>query len=471
MDQADYLAQDATGLAVLVRSGAVSQGEVIAAARARHDAVNPALNAVLEFYDDAETLPDRDGPLSGVPFLRKDIGAAEAGRLQECGSRLLRGNRATTDGHFITRARNAGLKIVGRSAIPEFAFSGFTETLLHGITRNPWSPDHTSGGSSGGAASAVAAGIVPIAHASDGGGSIRIPAACCGLVGLNPSRGRVSGGPDGQDSLFGLARAFVLCRSVRDMALALDIFAGPEAGDPFLIPPPERPFVAELDQPTPRLRIAIARGAWGSIPVDAGVLATLDATAAILSLQGHAVEEIASPVNPADIAQGVMGAFNLGLATLPDLARKLGRPIDDSMLEPVTLHLLDHTLRMTPADIMAVHETLRRIRVEIATKTAGYDAILTPTLPTTTPPHGLFATTRTDLSAQGYMAGDTSLFTFLSPFNVTGQPSVSLPLGQAANGLPIGIQIVGPFAGEALLVRLARDLEQALPWHARRALS
>lgn len=469
MDQSDYLAHDATGLAALVRQGHVNPQDLTRAARTRHDAVNPALNAVIEFYDDAETLPTRQGAFSGVPFLRKDIGATEAGRLQECGSRLLRGNRPDHDGHFIRRARDAGLTIVGRSAVPELAFSGFTETLLHGITRNPWSPDRTAGGSSGGAAAAVAAGIVPIAHASDGGGSIRIPAACCGLVGLNPSRGRVSGGPDGQDALFGLARAFVLTRTVRDMALALDIFAGAEAGDPFTIPPPDAPFVTDLDRPTPRLHIGVARSAWGEIALDPEVLALVDATAATLVAQGHTVEEIPSPVQPEDIATGVMGAFNLGLATLPELARKLGRPLDDTTLEPVTLKLLDQTLRMTPARIMEVFETLRRIRVEIATRTARFDVLLTPTLPVTAPEHGLFATTRPDLSAEGYAMGDTSLFTYLGPFNVTGQPSVSLPLGQSAAGMPIGIQLVARFAAESTLVRLARDLEQAMPWHHRRA--
>ncbi|AWB48162.1 amidase [Gemmobacter aquarius] len=469
MDQSDYISHDATGLAALVRQGHVSPLDLTRAARTRHDAVNRALNAVIEFYDDAETLPVTSGPLSGVPFLRKDIGATEAGRLQECGSRLLRGNRPDHDGHFITRARAAGLTLVGRSAVPELAFSGFTETLAHGITRNPWSPDRTAGGSSGGAAAAVAAGIVPIAHASDGGGSIRIPAACCGLVGLNPSRGRVSGGPDGQDALFGLARAFVLTRTVRDMALALDIFAGPEAGDPFTIPPPDAPFVTDLDGATPRLHIGVARTAWGEIALNPEVLALVDATAATLSAQGHSLEEIPSPVQPEDIATGVMGAFNLGLATLPELARKLGRPLDDTTLEPVTLKLLDQTLAMTPAQIMEVFETLRRIRVEIATRTARFDVLLTPTLPVTAPEHGLFATTRPDLSAEGYAMGDTSLFTYLGPFNVTGQPSVSLPLGQSAAGMPIGIQLVARFAAESTLVRLARDLETAMPWHHRRA--
>lgn len=474
MNQSDYLALDATGLGALVASGQVAPADPARAARLRHDAVNPQINAVLEFYADAETVAEATkdalgGPLGGVPFLRKDIGAPEAGRLQECGSRLMRGVMADHDGHFIRRARAAGLAIVGRSAVPEFAFSGFTESLLHGITRNPWALDRTAGGSSGGAAAAVAAGIVPMAHASDGGGSIRIPAACCGLVGLNPSRGRVSGGPDGQDALFGLARSFVLCRSVRDMALALDVFSGPEAGDPFIIPHPADPFLSDLGQPTPRLHIGVARTAWGEIALDPQVLAVVDATAALLQSMGHTVEEMASPVQPGDIATGVMGAFNLGLATLPDLALRLGRPLDDTTLEPVTLKLLDQTLRMTPADIMGVFETLRRIRVDIATRTARFDVLLTPTLPVTAPEHGLFATTRPDLSAQGYAMGDTSLFTYLGPFNVTGQPSVSLPLGQSAARLPIGVQLVGRFAAESTLIRLSRDLEQAMPWHKRHA--
>lgn len=471
MEQSAYLACDATDLAGLVRRKEIAPTEAAEAARARHDAVNPALNAVIEFYDVAGALPGVQGPLAGVPFLRKDIGSPEAGRLQECGSRLLRGVVRDHDGHFIRRAKAAGLAIVGRSAVPELAFSGFTETLLHGITRNPWAAERSAGGSSGGAAAAVAAGIVPMAHASDGGGSIRIPAACCGLVGLNPSRGRVSGGPDGQDALFGLAREFVLCRSVRDMALALDIFAGAEPGDPFVIAPPSGSFLQAMARPSRPLHIGVARSAWGAVALDAEVLATLDRTAARLAALGHSLEECGNPADQGDLVTGVMGAFNLGLATLPALARRLGRPLDATTLEPVTLQLLDQTLRMTPADIMGVFEALRRIRVQVANRTARFDILLTPTLPVTAPEHGLFATTRHDLTAQEYAAGDTGLFAYLGVFNVTGQPSVSLPLGQSRAGMPIGIQLVGRFGDEAGLVRLSHDLEQAMPWQGRRPLA
>lgn len=468
MDFDTYRRLDATALADLVRKREVSALDLTQAARAAFDRLNPALNAVVEFYDDAEALGGPlDGAFPGVPFLRKDIGAAEGGRLQECGSRLLRGQRATEDSALTRRAKAAGLRFVGRSAVPELAFSGFTETLLHGITRNPWALDRSAGGSSGGAASAVAAGIVPMAHASDGGGSIRIPATWCGLVGLNPSRGRISGAPDGQDSLFGLAREFVLCRSVRDMAAMLDVLAGPEPGDPFVIPPPTRPYKHELNLPTPPLRIGLARQAWGSEPIAPEVLAVLDQTARTLEAMGHRLEEIPPPVDAEDVAKGVMGAFCLGLAELPDLAARLGRPLDETTLEPVILRLLDQTLAMTPPQIMAIFDTNRRLRMQMARRTGHCDLLLTPTVPIPAPPHGLFATTREDLSAQDFAKGDTSLFTFLGPFNVTGQPSISLPLGSSPAGLPIGMQLVARFADEALLVRIARDLEQAMPWAGR----
>lgn len=464
----DYRARDATGLAELVRAGEVLPRELAKAARAAHDALNPVLNAVVEFYDDAERLTGPlDGPFAGVPFLRKDIGPSEAGRLQECGSRLMKGHVATIESHFTRRAKAGGLRYVGRSTTPEFAFSAFTESFLHGITRNPWAPDRTAGGSSGGAAAAVAAGIVPIAHASDGGGSIRIPSGWCGCVGLNPSRGRVSAGPSEQDGLFGLAREFVICRSVRDMAHALDVLGGPEPGEPFLIPPPERPFAAELTLPTPRLRIAIARTAWGEEPIAPEVLAVLDRTAAILADMGHRVEEIGSPVRPEDVGTGVIGAFSLGLADLPALARSLDRPLDATTLEPVMLRLLERTLSWTSPQVMAIFEVLRRMRHEVGTALAPYDLVLTPTLPVTSLPHGQYATTNPDLTAEGFTKADHSIFTFLGTFNVTGQPSVSLPLGQSPDGLPIGIQLVARLADEALLVRIARDLEEAMPWAGR----
>ncbi|WP_421592821.1 amidase [Shinella sp. M27] len=470
MNLSDYCSHDATGLADLVRRGDVSAHELTEAARAAHEKVDPDINAVVEFYDDAEAVSGpQQGAFAGVPFLRKDIGSAEAGRLQEFGSRLMKGNVATLDSYYTTRAKTSGLRYVGRSAVPEFAFAGFTETLLEGITRNPWNLDRSAGGSSGGAAAAVAAGVVPMAHASDGGGSIRIPAGWCGLVGLNPSRGRVSGGPDGQDSLFGLAREFVVCRTVRDMAAALDVFSGPEPGDPFIIAQPERPYREELQRSTGKLRIGLARTAWGRVPIAADVLAVLDETAALLAAMGHEIEEISAPAAPEDIMVGVMGGFNLGLADMPALARSLGKPLDGTTVEPVLLKLTEQTLAMSPAEIVNVFEVMRKIRHDVAIATQRFDILLTPTTPVTAPEHGRFATTREDLSAADFSEGDTTLFTFLGTFNATGQPSVSLPLGLDGNGMPIGIQVVARFADEATLVRVARDLEEARPWSGLRA--
>ncbi|MGJ7037371.1 amidase [Shinella sp. BE166] len=470
MNLSEYCSHDATGLADLVKRREISPRELTALARAAHEKVDPEINAVVEFYADAEdvTGPD-EGAFAGVPFLRKDIGSKEAGRLQECGSRLMKGNVATFDSYYTTRAKAAGLRFVGRSAVPEFAFAGFTETLLEGVTGNPWNLTRSAGGSSGGAASAVAAGVVPIAHASDGGGSIRIPAGWCGLVGLNPSRGRVSGGPDGQDSLFGLAREFVVCRTVRDMAAALDVFSGPEPGDPFVIRQPERRYVEELGRPTGKLRIGLARTAWGRVPIAPDVLAVVDETAALLAEMGHEIEEIGAPADPQDIMVGVMGGFNLGLAEMPDLARLLGKPLDATTLEPVILKLMEQTLAMSPAAIVNVFEVLRKIRHDVAVATQRFDILLTPTTPVTAPEHGLFSTTREDLTAEAFSEGDTTLFTFLGTFNATGQPSVSLPLGLDRTGMPIGIQVVGRFADEATLVRVARALEVARPWSALRA--
>ncbi len=470
MNLSEYCSHDATGLADLVKRREISARELTVLARAAHEKVDPEINAVVEFYADAEdvTGPD-EGVFAGVPFLRKDIGSKEAGRLQECGSRLMKGTVATFDSYYTTRAKAAGLRFVGRSAVPEFAFAGFTETLLEGVTGNPWNLARSAGGSSGGAASAVAAGVVPIAHASDGGGSIRIPAGWCGLVGLNPSRGRVSGGPDGQDSLFGLAREFVVCRTVRDMAAALDVFSGPEPGDPFIIRQPERPYVEELTRPTGKLRVGLARTAWGRVQIAPDVLAALDETATLLAGMGHEIEEISPPADPQDIMVGVMGGFNLGLADMPELARQLGKPLDGTTLEPVILKLMEQTLAMSPAAVINVFEVLRKIRHDVAVATQRFDILLTPTTPVTAPEHGLFSTTREDLTAQGFSEGDTTLFTFLGTFNATGQPSVSLPLRLDRTGMPIGIQVVGRFADEATLVRVARDLEEARPWSALRA--
>jgi len=307
-----------------------------------------------------------------------------------------------------------------------------------------------------------------MAHASDGGGSIRIPAGWCGLVGLNPSRGRVSMGPAFQDALYGLAREFVVCRTVRDMAHALDAFSGPAPGDPFVITQPERPFADELDRPTPRARIAVATTPWGDMETDGEVRAVLERTTATLREMGHSIEEIACPVDIELVRRAVMGAFTWALVGLDQAARDMGREIGPDTMEPVSLKLYQLAMSESAAWAADVMESMRELRHTFGVATQDYDLILTPTMPTPAMPHGAFATTRDDLSALEYQEGDTTVFQYLGIFNATGQPSISLPLAQSGDGLPIGMQLAARFGDEAALVRIARDLEQACPWSGRR---
>ena len=470
MKLGEYVQYDATGLGELVNSGEVTAAELTRLAREAHDRVNSRLNAVIEFYDDAETVAGADsGHFNGVPFLRKDIGPTEAGRLQEMGSRLLKGRRAKRDSHYTRRARAAGLRTLGRTTTPEFGISGFSESLLNGVTGNPWNLLRTAGGSSAGSAAAVAAGIVPIAGGGDGGGSIRTPAAWCGLVGLNPSRGRISGGPDRQDPSLGLSRSFVLCRSVRDMAAALDALSGPAPGDPFIIVQPIRPYVDELTQPTGRLRVGVARSKWADHDVEPETISAVERTAKALEDMGHIVEDIGPPLRAADYSAILLGNADLRSASLDIMAQDMGRELGPDTLEPVNLRLYEHGRIQPLARASQVLEAIRRMRADVAAKINPYDILLTPVQPEPAPPHGgALCATSSDLSAEQWMDADAAMYQYLGVFNVTGQPSVSLPLAQSGEGLPIGVQIVGQFGDEATLVRIARDLENAMPWSDRR---
>ncbi|MEM7121417.1 MAG: amidase [Pseudomonadota bacterium] len=471
----EYASHDAVGLARLVRAGDVTAVELATLARDAHDRVNPQINAIIEFYDDAETIASGGsggsdtGLLQGVPFLRKDLGPAEAGRLQERGSRLFEGQRAAVDSYFFQRARQGGLRTLGRTTAPEFGTSGFSDSILHGVTGNPWNTALTSGGSSAGSAAAVAAGIVPLAHGGDGGGSIRTPASWCGLVGLNPSRGRISGGPDRQDTKFGLARNFVLCRTVRDMAAALDILSGPSPGDPFIIVQPDRPYSAELDQPTARLRVGVALTKWGAVECETDVVAAIERTANTLETMGHHVDDIDPPFDAADYGNILLDMSALGASTLGDAAKAMGREIGPDTLEPINLKLYEHSKDLPLAVSARVHEAVRKMRADVGEAVAPFDILLTPTMPTTAPPNGgVYSTTNDTFSAKEWMDADAAFYQYVGVFNVTGQPSVSLPVAQSSGDLPIGVQIVGRFGDEATLVRIARDIEQAMPWANRR---
>lgn len=470
MRLSEYVEYDATALASLVSAHEVTPVELTRLAREAHDEVNPRINAVIEFYEDAEGVAGADGGLfNGVPFLRKDLGATESGRLQERGSSLFKGCRSYTDSFFFRRARDAGLRTLGRTTTPEFGISGMSESILNGVTGNPWNLERTAGGSSAGSAAAVAAGIAPIASGGDGGGSIRTPAAWCGLVGLNPSRGRISGGPDRQDAGFGFVRQFVLCRTVRDMSAALDAFSGPFPGDPFVIVQPNRPYVEELSQPTGTLRVGVARTKWGAVEIEPEVLQAVESTASLLEEMGHMVTDIEPPYESVEYSRILLGLSDLSASWLTTAARAMGRTINADTLEPVNLKLYERGRNLPLSHAADVHEAIRRMRFRVGEAIHAFDLLLTPTMPSVAVPHGgIYCATHPTISAEEYMDADAALFQYVGVFNVTGQPSVSLPLAQSADGLPIGLQIVGRFGDEATLVRIARDLEQARPWDDRR---
>ncbi|MER8899648.1 amidase [Mesorhizobium sp. M0676] len=462
----EYVAYDATGLAELVDAGEITSSELTRCARQAFDEVNPRINAVIEFYEDAQTVAGAaSGPFNGVPFLRKDLGASEAGRLQERGSRLFKDYRPETDSFFFRRARNAGLRTIGRTTTPEFGRSGATESILNGITRNPWDLERSASGSSGGAAAAVAAGITPISHGTDGGGSIRGPAAWCGLVGLSPSRGRVSGGPDQQDKSLGLIRDFVLCRSVRDMAAALDVFSGSHPGDPFIIVQPHRPYVDELLQPTGTLRVGLARTKWDKLELEPEVLQALDSIASLLEEMGHKVEEIDAPFQFEAFMKAMFGCYGFGATSLAAQAKAMGRTINSDTLEPVNLKFFQHSRDNPLSTFEEVDEALRQMRFQVGEAVQAFDILVTPARPTVAQPlNTLCKLSDPTISMEEYTVGNHSGYGHMSIWNVTGHPAVSLPLAQSGQGLPIGVQIVGRFGDEATLVRIARDLEEARPW-------
>ncbi|APG86934.1 aspartyl-tRNA(Asn) amidotransferase subunit A Glutamyl-tRNA(Gln) amidotransferase subunit A (plasmid) [Sinorhizobium americanum CCGM7] len=465
----EYAGYDALGLADLVRKREVSPIELIRVAREAHDLLNPIVNAVAEFYDDAEMVAASDiGPFCGVPFLRKDSGPSEAGRLQEHGSRLYRGFRPSISSLFVDRARASGLRILGRTTLPEFGTTGLSESSACGITRNPWDLERTAGGSSSGSAAAVAAGIVPIAGGGDGGGSIRIPSANCGLVGFIPSRGRISGAPSHQDVGFGSVRNFVICRSVRDMASALDAFAGSHPGDPFTIIPPLRPYGAELRMQTGKLLVGLATSAWGGTDVGPEILDAVKSTGRQLETMGHIVEEMNPPYLSTDYRKVVGGMFHIGFSSLDGTAQTLGREINEETVEPVNLELYQAAKRLPLSYAHEIFEGARKIRVNVGEATDKFDILVTPTMPCLPLFHGTYSTTNKELTANQLLDADAALYQYLGVFNITGQPAVSLPLFQSREGLPIGIQIVGRFADEATLVRVARDLEEAVPWSPRK---
>lgn len=437
-DLSDYLAWDATDIAELVRSGAVSDAEVRAMAAARHNQVNPAINAVVEWYADPTPVANLTGSLAGVPFLRKDYGSAEQGRLVEMGSRLAVGNRAPHTADFIRRLQNAGVQILGRTATPEFVQHGATESALNGITRNPWDLSVSPGGSSGGAAAAVAAGIVPVAHASDCAGSIRIPAAACGLVGLKPGLHRVLLDDGGWA---GIATEFVLTRTVRDARAFLDVLG---RGSYF--------------EPKETYRIAWSAEHWAGAETESAVVDSVYRTVAALEARGHELVEVPPPVDYDELMSLFGPLFHRWVVHDIDDLVAAGRELTDDVLEPLTKAAVAELRMLTVADIETAERLRGRLTVDLARQLETHDMLLTPTLARSTISIGTVAGTVTDMAR--YIELNDEVFAYNWLFNVTGWPSLSIPAPpHTAIGVPLGVQLSAAPGSEHQLLGLAETLE------------
>jgi amidase len=471
----EYAQFDALALADIVRKGKVTAKELAAVALQGIEKVNPRLHAIIEVYADAlpaiKKGPPPSGPFGGVPFLRKDIGATEAGRLQEMGSRLAKGRKASSDSFLMRRFKRAGFTILGRSATPEFALSSTTTSLLEGETRNPWRLERMAGGSSGGAAAAVASGMVPMAHASDGAGSIRIPASCCGLVGLKPSRGRVSAGPDVDEPLFGMAVEFVLCHTVRDCAAALDMAAGPEPGDPFVIPQPTGPFLKEVGADPGKLRIGFSAESWEPFPVDEEVRREAAKVAKACEAMGHHIVPKKPHYDFEGYARALADTWGIGtMLDVDDAAQATGRKVSLETLEQGTLALYEHGKRVTVERLMTSLGILNTIRREFGAMMEDIDLLLTPTLAMVPQPLRKYSQDQPFPDGTSFMSAMEDIGQYMAVFNITGLPAISLPLGQSADSLPIGMQFVAHFGDEARLFRIAKAFEEAMPWRDRKPL-
>jgi amidase len=465
----EYAAHDALGLAALVRAGDVTPGELVALAVEAAGQLNPMLNAVVATYPDRieSAGAARFGAFAGVPTMVKDLFHGEVG--WECGngSRLCAGWRVAHADEFTARLHGAGLVPMARTTTSEFGLLGTTETLAAGRTCSPWDASVMAGGSSGGAAAVVGAGIVPIAGASDGGGSIRIPASACGVVGLKPSRGRITWGPLVGEPLLGWAVHFVTTRTVRDAAAALDALSGPLPGDPFEIASPPRPFLDEVGAPTLPLRIGFWAQPWSGQAADPEVVAAAEAVAGVLAELGHRVE----PARPTFSWESFLSAMSdvwssTTAHTIDDMAAVLGREPGTETLEGASLELLRHGRAVTARELIDAAGTVNGIARSVGTFFTEYDLLLTPTLGALPAPLGRYDP-RAPLPPREMFAEWSRHESFLPVFNATGNPAISLPLTMSPEGLPIGMQLVGRFGAEGLLLRVASALEQAMPWAGR----
>jgi amidase len=455
----EYARYDAVGLRQLITSGQTSVPEVETAARQAIALAQTRVNGATQVFDSPLAYAP-DGPLAGVPFLIKDSQPMAAGVEFSIGSRALQGIRAQEDTDLMKRFRAAGLATFGVTTVPEMCLSFATESVRYGVTSTPWDPTRGAGGSSGGAAAMVAAGAVPVAHANDAAGSIRVPASCCGLVGLKPSRGRVSCGPGMGDPLFGMAYEFVVTRTVRDTAHMLDLVQGMAVGDKYTAPPPVRPYVQELAAAPGSLRVALSTTAWSGAPVDAEVAAETVRAAKVLEQLGMVVTEASPQVDWDDVFLSTR-AETLAVAEPWLNAPRQPRP---DQLEAVSRAVLARAATMPATDMLASLAAQNRVSRAVGAFFTDHDLLVTPTIGQLPAPHGTFDYNDPDHTIESWLRSIFDYGPFTLVFNASGQPAISLPLGWSASGLPIGVQLVAAYGREDVLLRVAAKLEEAMPF-------
>ncbi|PIQ43924.1 MAG: amidase [Gammaproteobacteria bacterium CG11_big_fil_rev_8_21_14_0_20_46_22] len=465
----DYRQYDALGLAELVKTKAVTPAELIDCAIARCEAINPKINAVVatDFDRAREHHCDLNAPFAGVPFLMKDSDAYQAGLPATFGSRLCEKFIPQKDSGLVTRFKQAGVTIFGRTNSCEFGLKYMTEPELHGPTNNPWDVSRTPGGSSGGSAAAVASGITPMAHANDGGGSIRVPASCTGLFGLKPARARISIGPEQGELWNGLACDFILSRSVRDAAAMLDCMAGYQVGDPYCAPPAPSSFLAALNESLPRLRICVSfdTGVPGLKP-DEDAVAAVNQAAELCQNLGHEVrfEAPAFDRQAIESAAAVIICVN-AKAAITSLAKLIACAHPLEKIEASTRYMVERGEQYCAADFCLALQTLHNESRKVVAEFERFDVLLTPVTTSAAVKTGALKEKEKDL--ESLWAAQVGFAPYTSLFNFTGQPAMSVPLYWNTAGLPLGVQFVGPYSGELRLMQLAKQLEEAAPWFYR----
>lgn len=459
---------DGLGLAQLVRDNQVSPRELLDAAMARYEAINPTINAVIcEFYDLAcwsidQGLPE--GAFRGVPFLLKDTSAFLTGTPTTYGSRMFRDHIADHNSTLVNRYLKSGLVIFGKTNAPEMGLAGSTENAFYGDTRNPWDVTRTAGGSSGGAAAAVAAGLAPLAHATDGGGSIRIPASACGLVGLKPSRARTPMGPDYGEGWGGMAAQHVVSRTVRDSAAMLDVTQGAAPGDPYAVRSPDRPYLEEVTANPGSLRIGFFTTPPNGAALDKECDKATRDTAVLLERLGHKVEEIITPLYDTEelgLAWWTIVVTTVNIS-LTNRAKILGREVRQDDVEAVTWAALESSRALAPDAYGRAIMTMHNHGRTMARFYENYDVIMSPTLARPAIKLGLMRMDRENL--EEFDKAEMSFCPFSFAQNMSGEPSISLPLHWTPDNLPVGVMLSAPFGDEATLFKVAGQLERAKPW-------